>query len=86
MRGSTEIYYLFESVGRPDHKQSGHKTLSLTIKLLATWLLAVPMGSKIRVILARDETELRDRRSAANADMMDELESLLEGEGEDGHS
>lgn len=87
MRGSTEIHYRLESVGKPEHTFQGQDSVANTIKKIAQWLLAVPMGSKIRVVLARDESELKDRRSAANQDMMDELNQMIDGQEQaDGHS
>jgi hypothetical protein len=88
MRQSTQSYYKLESVGRPEHSTSGSGTIREVTLAIAQWLLVVPMGHKIRITIARDEADLMDRRSAANSDLMQELESLLPAEGEesDGHS
>jgi hypothetical protein len=92
MRGSTKICFQFESVGRPEHTLEGRdQPLNECIRQLASWLLAVPMGHKIRVLIGRDMADLKDRRSAAKLELMDELESLLGGtpeneESTDGHS
>jgi hypothetical protein len=77
MRPETRVYFLFESVGRPDNNLSGQDSIRNLVLKLASWLTAVPMGHKIRVTLARDEAELRDRRSAANSELFHELESIL---------
>lgn len=77
MRLSTQVYFKLESVGRPEHSTSGNGTIREVSLAIAQWLLAVPMGHKIRITIARDEADLHDRRSAANQDMMHELESML---------
>jgi hypothetical protein len=91
MRSSTTVHWSLESVGRPEHSTSGKGTIREVTLAIAAWLLVVPMGHKIRIIIARDEADLKDRRSAAKLELMDELESLLGGtpeneESTDGHS
>jgi hypothetical protein len=87
MRATTPVWAQFESVGRPEHRLKICGTVREVTMRFAQWLLDVPMGSKIRVIIARDESELVDRRSAASEDMLNDLESIMaEQECEDGHS
>lgn len=77
MKPETNVHYRLESVGRPKHTFTGEDTIKGVIIRIAHWLTAVPMGSKIRIVLARDASELMDRRSAGSTDLMGELESLL---------
>lgn len=90
MRQSTLVAARLESVGRPEHtKTFVDIRIDELIREFARWMLAVHMGHKIRVTIARDQTELGDRRSAIQTDLMGELDSLLakqEEESEDGHS
>lgn len=77
MRAETHVHALFESVGKPDVTKQTQGSVRETVLQIAAWLTAVPMGSKIRITLARDETELRSKREAGNSDMLRDLESLL---------
>ena len=80
MRPETKVHFLFESVGRPDNTFTGEDTVKGIVLRLASWLTAVPMGHKIRVTLARNSSELRDRRSAANSELFQELESIMQAQ------
>jgi hypothetical protein len=77
MRPETNVHALFESVGKPDVTKQIQASVRETVLQIATWLTAVPMGSKIRITLARDESELRSKREAGNSDMLRDLESIL---------
>lgn len=78
MRPNTTVCVKLESVGRPEHTIE-HQLIrvDVAIRSIAQWLLEVPMGHKIRITMGRDIADLADRRSAANGELMSELESLL---------
>jgi len=77
MRPETKIWLLCESTGKPSETIERQETAREAILTIAQWLMGVYMGGKIRIILARTQDELRDRRSAANQELMGTLESLL---------
>jgi hypothetical protein len=78
MKPDTKIWLRCESVGRPEATITKQLTVREAIKEIAAWLLAIYMGQKIRIAIAREESGLAtDRRSAANQDIMDDLESIL---------
>lgn len=80
MKPETKVWLKCESIGRPSDTLITLCTVREAIKVQANWLLGVYMGSKIRVLIARTEAELSDdRRSAANQDVMQDLESILNG-------
>lgn len=78
MKPETKVWMRCESIGRPADTLVVNDSAREAMKALATWLMSVYMGSKIRVIIARTEAELGDdRRSAAQNDVMQDLESIL---------
>jgi hypothetical protein len=78
MKPSTQVWFKCESVGRPESTLKMQSTAREAILTIGQWLMGVYMGQKIRITIARTEEELaNDRRSAANLDMLAELDSLL---------
>jgi hypothetical protein len=78
MKPDTKIWLRCESVGRPESTITEQLVVRDAIKRIAAWLLQVYMGQKIRIAIAREESELAsNRRSAANQDILDDLESIL---------
>jgi hypothetical protein len=89
MKPYTRIWLQCESVGRPETAIRKQVTVREATLEIATWLLDVYMGSKIRITIGRNETDLSsDRRSADVADILGDLESLIPASEEesDGHS
>ena len=79
MRATTELHWLFESVGKPQNTQQGKGSLREAVAAQIKWLESVYMGSKIRVTLARNEADLFPASSGANSSMSNEFESMLSG-------
>lgn len=78
MKPTTEVWYRFESVGRPECLRQDKATVRTLTLDLANWLLATYMGSKIRITLARTEEELNERSNRAPPDdMIAELERIM---------
>jgi hypothetical protein len=78
MKPETKVWLKCESIGRPADTFVMQCSAREAVKVLASWLMGVYMGSKIRILMARTEAELcDDRRSAANQDVMRDLESIL---------
>lgn len=72
------VWLKCESVGRPESTITLNATNRECIKAIAEWLLETYMGQKIRITLARTEAELAtDRRSAATAEMLADLDSMI---------
>ena len=80
MKPYTRVWIQLESVGRPEATIRKQCTVREATLEIATWLLSVYMGSKIRIAIGRTEADLaNDRRSADVTDIIGDLESVLQG-------
>jgi hypothetical protein len=82
MRATTELHWLFESVGKPQNTQQGKGSVREALRAQVEWLDSVYMGSKIRVTLARSEADLFPAKSGGTSSMVSEFESMLDLIGE----
>lgn len=88
MRGSTELWAKFESVGYPTKTHVQFGTLNQIILAFAKWSMSdgLYMGSQVRLILARTEPELETARGKVAIETFEaELEALMNQESDDGH-
>lgn len=84
MKPETKVWLKCESIGRPADTLVMQCSVREAMKVQANWILGVYMGSKIRISMARTEAELADdRRTAAQNDVMADLESILGAEPEE---
>jgi len=63
MKPTTKVWYLCESVGKPEHNLKGEAEVRIAAVTIGRWLFESYMGDYIRITLARNEAELIQKSS-----------------------
>lgn len=79
MRENTEIWLRMESKGKPKFNVTEQVTIREAIFQIAKWLMAVYMGHRIEISIARRLEDLKPAGIRDDIDMMSDLESLIGG-------
>lgn len=79
MRTTTEVFYKFESTGRPKETESAKLPVRDVIMAFAKWITRVDMGGKLKITIARNLADLENSRVEETLDINAELEAYLTG-------